>query len=113
MAADIAACLEIKFKGDDMRTRFFVVPFMALTLSATTLPGVALSAPGDQGRIFGVGAPLQLEDLPPGRAKSRLESLPPPARQRALEWLQRFSFPEADLEFARECDCLTEDRRRA
>ena len=76
---------------------FATVAFLAFTLSSLSSP--ALSAPPIKAKVFGKGLPLQVEDLPPGRAKSRLDSLPPAARQQALKWLQRFSFPEADLEF--------------
>lgn len=76
-----------------------------VTTSIVTLLLAALSAPGfakpDQARVFGVGFPKQLADLPPGRAKSRLAQLPPAAQQQAVQWLQRFSFPEADLSFLR------------
>lgn len=60
--------------------------------------GHALAQP--QGpKVFGIGAPQQLTALPPGRIRSHIESLPPAAQQRALEWLQRFSFPENDLDY--------------
>jgi hypothetical protein len=69
-----------------------------LALAIISTPNSALSQPG-KAKIFGEGAPSQSEDLPPGRVRSHLESLPLPARQQALQWLQRFSFPENDLDF--------------
>ena len=47
---------------------------------------------------YGIGFPQRVQDLPRGALRSRLESLPPQARSRALQWLQGFSFPEADLQ---------------
>lgn len=63
--------------------------------------GVALAQPNDTGGqplMYGKGQPASIEDLPSGRVRERLESLPPPARQRALEWMQRLEFPAADLD---------------
>ena len=48
-------------------------------------------------KMFGIGQPASIEDLPPGPIRERLESLPLQARERALEWLQRLEFPAADL----------------
>lgn len=53
---------------------------------------------GGQPVMFGKGQPASIEDLPPGRTRERLESLSPPARARALKWLQRLEFPAADLD---------------
>lgn len=52
-----------------------------------------------QGRVFGDGKPFGLRELPPGRVKEKIESLPIPAQEQALNWLNRFSFHESDLEF--------------
>ncbi|WMC10355.1 Ig-like domain-containing protein [Oceanimonas pelagia] len=41
------------------------------------------------------------DNLPPGRLKSQIERLPLPARQRALEWLERLNIPTQDFEFLR------------
>lgn len=46
---------------------------------------------------FPPGALTRLEDLPPSPFRARLESLPAPARQRALERLRTFHFTELDL----------------
>lgn len=53
---------------------------------------------GGQPMMFGKGEPARIDDLPPGRVRERLETLPPPARERALDWLQRLEFPAADLD---------------
>jgi len=83
-----------------MRKTFLSMTVAAITLSVVALPGTAISAPA-QNKVFGKGMPYGLDDLPSGRAKSRLETLPPAARQQALRWLQSFSFPEQDLEYLR------------
>ena len=62
----------------------------AAVLAAAAPPGQA--APG---------FPERLEELPPGRLKSQIERLPPAAQQRALQWLQRFSLPMADIDYLR------------
>ncbi len=48
-------------------------------------------------RQFQVGTLKRLEELPAGAFRSRLESLPRPARERALETLCGFHFTELDL----------------
>ena len=57
------------------------------------------AADGSQAKVFDIGQPFSIEDLPPGRVKSKIASLPLKAQQNAIKWLQRFSFSEADLEF--------------
>jgi hypothetical protein len=42
------------------------------------------------------GNPFTTGDLPRGRLRDRLELLPSTARNRAIDWLHRFEFPEAD-----------------
>jgi hypothetical protein len=54
--------------------------------------------PAAQARQFAPGSWNRIEDLPPGRLRLKLESLPTVARERALERLQSFHFPEQDLE---------------
>ncbi len=61
----------------------------------------ALAAPASlaqEARLFGADAPFTIEQLPLGQLRSSLEALTPEARERALEWLHSFSFPEADLD---------------
>jgi len=81
-----------------MQHRLVFIVLIAVLLAAS---GVAWTQP-DHGaaepRMFGIGQPANIDDLPPGRIQERLASLPPPARARALEWLQRLEFPAADLE---------------
>lgn len=62
---------------------------------------IAQDAAGEpsRGKFFGKGAPFQATDLPSkSRLRQRLESLPEPAKLRAMSWLHSFSFPENDLE---------------
>jgi hypothetical protein len=56
-----------------------------------------LNAQQDE-RRYGQGAAFTVEDLPPGQLRSRLESLPPTAKAKALNWLSSFTFPEQDLD---------------
>lgn len=49
-----------------------------------------------KGRQFGIGQPKNLTDLPHGKLKSQLRSLPPKAQANALRWMQRVSFPVED-----------------
>jgi PKD repeat protein len=75
-----------------------------LIATAVTLAGT--TAPADPGKgegvghvnMFGKGNPFTIDELPPGRTRSKLESLPGPAQRRAMEWLHRFSFPAEDLD---------------
>ena len=62
------------------------------------ISGVVMAVP-DHARAYGKGEPALVSDLPPGRLRSHIESLPAAARERALQWLQHISFPEADVEF--------------
>jgi hypothetical protein len=81
-----------------MRLKQILVSLSGVTLGALLTTG-SVVAQAPQAKVFAVGAPQGLAELPPGRTRSRIESLPPAAQQRALEWLQRFSFPESDLEY--------------
>lgn len=48
-------------------------------------------------RLFAPGTWRQLDELPAGRFRTRLETLPPPARERARQWLGSFHFTPQDL----------------
>jgi len=69
-----------------------------LTLFLLAAPAFAQSEQGETSRVFGHGQPRHVADLPAGKLRNRLRSLPPQASARALRWLQDFSFPETDLE---------------
>lgn len=68
-------------------------------LAIISLPGVAISAP--PGNMFRPDVPFGLKELPPGLTRSKIESLPLPAQERAVAWLNSFSFHKSDLEFIR------------
>ncbi len=68
-----------------------------LGLAAVTGP---LLAQGNPSRMYGAGAHF-IDELPPGQLRSAFDPLPPQAQARALNWLNRFSFPAADLEYLR------------
>ena len=75
-------------------------PFLfaaALIAGFGSMP-VSAGQASNQPKMFGIGQPASIEELPPGPIRDRLESLTPSARDRALEWLQGLEFPAADLE---------------
>ena len=67
-------------------------------LAVISLPGTAISAPPADGN-FRPDTPFGLEDLPPGLTRSKIESLPLSAQERAIGWLNSFSFHKSDLPF--------------
>jgi len=69
------------------------------TLITTLLPATAPAAPDS--RAFGVGHPFELTDLPFGDIRTKLESLPAPARNKAMAWMNNFTFTTQDLPFLR------------
>jgi len=52
-------------------------------------------------KAYGLGHPFELENLPFGNFRDKLESLPEPARNRAMGWLHNFTFTDQDLAFMR------------
>ena len=74
-----------------------LMPLVVLTLLFVNGPAYAQSEQGKISQVFGQGQPQSVQELPYGKLRSRLESLPPQARGRALRGLQDFSFPETDL----------------
>jgi hypothetical protein len=74
---------------------------LLITTVLAAAASVAAAQPGNdigQQRMFGKGHPFFVGDLPPGRTREKLESLPAPARSRAMEWLHSFAFPAKDLD---------------
>ena len=72
---------------------------LLITTVLAAAASVAAAQPGKdigQQRMFGKGHPFFVGDLPPGRTREKLESLPAPARRRAMEWLHSFAFPAKD-----------------
>lgn len=71
---------------------------IALALSATASTS---AAPPAHAKVFGAGAAVQIDDLPPGILRNQLKALPDQARQNALSWLSSFQFHEHDVPFLR------------
>lgn len=69
---------------------------LAIAMAATSLP--ALSQPGHV-KHFGLGAPFQIDDLPQGHIREKLDRLPAKVRQKALNRLHSFAFTEHDLDY--------------
>jgi len=63
-------------------------------LSTTILAAPVTTA---ESKMYGQAAPFNLEDLPQSKLKERLKSLPTPAQERAVKWLNSFSFPANDI----------------
>ena len=63
-----------------------------------SLPAAKAQQLSPRARQFPPGSLARIEDLPAGRLRTRVESLPAAARQRALERLRSFHFTELDLE---------------
>ncbi|MGA0266818.1 MAG: hypothetical protein ACO3KY_13085 [Lysobacterales bacterium] len=66
-------------------------------LVATAIIALSMAASASGSKEFGKGQPKSLSDLPPGQLKQTMTGMPQKARGQALGWLQRFSFPEADV----------------
>jgi len=73
--------------------KLFINLFLVVAL---IMFGQAWAGP-EKAKKFGIGAPRSIADLPVGVAKTRIDALDTPAQQRALQWLQTFSFPVNDL----------------
>lgn len=79
-----------------MRTLPTLVTLAGLAISVAAQP--TLATPPIDG-VFRPELPFSIDDLPRGRAKSQLESLPLSAQEHAIDWLNSFSFHKNDLEF--------------
>ena len=75
----------------------FQIGFYLFCFVAVGSQAVAQS-PATRTRQFAPGTLRSIEDVPSGRFRSNLDRLPPPAKARALDWLQRFHFTELDLD---------------
>jgi hypothetical protein len=72
--------------------------FLGLILLACGGTGRSATADAPAPRMFGRGAPFTVRDLPSSPLRSRLESLTPVARDKALQWLNGIEFPSADVQ---------------
>ena len=77
-----------------MRTLTFPIALLAISIISTT----ALAVP-DETKMFGAAAPITIDKFPTSRLKEQLKQLPAPAQERALKWLNSFSFPTHDIDF--------------
>ncbi len=68
----------------------------SLTLLLVPATGVQAQPPE---RLYGVGAPFSISELPPGRFRYALESMSEQARQTSMSWLHSFSFPAKDMDY--------------
>jgi len=83
---------------DTTSARFLAATAALILLIGSHAAGAQTTA---DPRAYGLGHPFTLENLPFGDFRNRLESLPAPARSRAMNWLHRFSFTDRDLDFLR------------
>ena len=70
---------------------------LGTTLALTLAPLAPSWAQQAERRMFGGASPFTLDELPPGQLRRGLQQLPPQVRARALERLNRFGFPAADV----------------
>ena len=75
--------------------RVFVVALI------TAVTSMSAQAAPDASKMFGGAAPFTIDQIPSSRLKSDLQSLPAPARERGVAWLNSFSFPAHDVEHLR------------
>ena len=68
-----------------------------LTILVTSLLSTAVLAVPAESKMYGQAAPIELDNLPVSKLRTKLESLPAPAQARALKWLNSFSFPANDI----------------
>ena len=66
------------------------VLFLLFATSVAFAQGNSADAPG---RLFGLGQPHSVNDLPPGQLKSTLEGLSPAAQDKALDRLRKSMGP--------------------
>lgn len=85
-----------------MTHRYLAAMLMAASLVTGTgllaAPGNGNGNPDARPKMFGKNHPFVLGDLPRGRLRDRIESLPSSRRQQSLEWLHGFDFPEKDVQ---------------
>ena len=67
-------------------------------LTLAILPVTSSATPSEL-KMFGAAAPFTIDRLPVGRLKNKLNSLPGPAKDKAMKWLHSFSFPADDVAF--------------
>ncbi len=73
----------------------------AAVVAAVAALLVAAPAAAQTKRVFGVGEPASISELPDGPLRSALEALPPQARGRALGILRQSNVPVEDFDYMR------------
>ena len=76
-----------------MRIKYLTILVTSI-LSTTVLAAPAVPA---ESKMYGQAAPFNIKDLPQSKLKARLKGLPIPAQERAIKWLNSFSFPANDI----------------
>jgi len=77
---------------------FWATAAILFSTSTAFAQGKSDVAPG---HLYGKGQPRSEKELPPGQLRHSLEKLPFKARNRAMRWLQDFSFPVEDVKVLR------------
>jgi len=83
--------------------KLFVTLLLLLPLSVQGKPNTNSNANSNanSSRQFGLGHAFDVGSLPHGRLREKLESLPAPAKDKAMKWLHGFSFTEQDVKHLR------------
>ena len=81
-----------------MTSQRLLNPKKVILLLSLLLP---LSVHANSNRLFGLGHAFDLDSLPASKLKDRLESLPAPAKDKAMKWLHKFSFTNQDIKHLR------------
>jgi len=68
-----------------------------LTILVTSILSTTVLAVPAESKMYGQAAPFNIEHLPQSKLRSQLENLPAPAQERAVKWLNSFSFPANDI----------------
>ena len=84
-------------KNDCLSRTKKILPCSLIVLFAGILSSHSVFA--EKKLAFGKGNPIETKDLPTGQLRQKLEALPSPAKVRALNWLNRIQFTEADLPY--------------
>jgi hypothetical protein len=87
------------FRNLDIALKLSVRTAVAVTAVATFF--AVSPAEAQTKRVFGVGEPASISELPDGPFRSALEALPPQARGRALGILKQVNVPVEDFDFMR------------
>jgi len=80
-----------------MKSSLFKKSVLVAAMAIILVP-VATTANSSKVRQYGKGAPFLIDELPQGKVKSKLKSLPHDRQQKAMKWLHSFVFTSHDLE---------------